>query len=153
MGNNVLVIAEQRDGTLKKVAFEMLNAGAQLAASLGGKVEAALLGSGLDGMADTLAHYGATKVYVADDSTLAVYSSEGYTNTLAGFVDRIKPSIILIGATAMGTDLGPRLAARLGVGMASDCTGLEIVDGRLVATRPIFAGKALAKVKLEAIRR
>ncbi len=148
MGNNVLVFAEQRDGVLKKVAFEMLGAGATLAGELGGSVEAVLLGSGLGDLPDTLAQYGATKVYVADDESLATYSSEGYTNTLAAFLGKIEPAIILVGATAMGKDLAPRLAARLGVGLATDCTALEIVDGRLLATRPIFAGKALAKVKL-----
>ena len=148
MANNVLVIAEQRDGVLKKVAFEMLGAGAELAAALGGTVEAALLGSGLGDLPNTLAQYGATKVYVADDEGLAAYSSEGYTDTLADLVGKTEPAVILIGATAMGKDLGPRLAARLGVGLASDCTDLEIDGGRLLATRPIFAGKALAKVKL-----
>lgn len=148
MGNNVLVIAEQRDGILKKVAFEMLGIGAELAAALGGSVEAALLGAGLDGLPDTLARHGATKVYVADDGSLATYSSEGYTNTLAAFIGKIEPAIILIGATAQGRDLAARLAARLGVGLASDCIALEIDGGRLVATRPIFAGKALARVKL-----
>jgi electron transfer flavoprotein alpha subunit len=148
MANNVLVIAEQRDGVLKKAAFEMLGTGAELAAALGGQVEAALLGSELGDLPNALAQYGATKVYVADDEGLATYSSEGYTDTLAAFVGKIEPAIVLIGATAMGKDLGPRLAARLGVGLASDCTALEIDDGRLLATRPIFAGKALAKVKL-----
>jgi len=148
MANNVLVIAEQRDGVLKKVAFEMLGVGAELAAALDGRVEAALLGSGLGDLPNTLAQYGATTVYVADDEGLAAYSSEGYTDTLAGFVGKVEPAIILIGATAMGRDLGPRLAARLGVGLASDCTALDLEGGRLLATRPIFAGKALAKVKL-----
>jgi electron transfer flavoprotein alpha subunit len=148
MGNNVLVIAEQRDGVLKKVAFEMLGVGADLAAALGGSVEAALLGADLGNLPDVLAQYGATKVYVADDPALVTYSSEGYTGTLAVFVGKADPAIILVGATAMGKDLAPRLAARLGVGLASDCTALEIDDGRLLATRPIFAGKALARVKL-----
>ncbi len=107
MGNNVLVIAEQRDGVLKKVAFEMLGAGAELAAALGGSVEAALLGSGLGDMPDILAQYGATKVYVADDPALATYSSEGYADTLAAFIGKVEPAIILIGATAMGTRPGP----------------------------------------------
>ncbi|HFD39705.1 MAG TPA: electron transfer flavoprotein subunit alpha/FixB family protein [Anaerolineae bacterium] len=149
MGNNVLVIAEQRDGVLKKVAFEMLGVGAELAAALGGQVEAALLGSGLDGLPDQLAQYGAKKVYVADDESLAAYSSEGYTNTLAAFLGKIEPAVVLIGATAMGRDLAPRLAARLGVGLASDCTAFEIADGRLLVTRPIYAGKALAQVRLK----
>ena len=94
MGNNVLVIAEQRDGVLKKVAFEMLGAGAELAAALGGHVEAALLGSGLGSLPDTLAQYGATKVYVADDESLARYSSEGYVNTMAAFIGKVEPALV-----------------------------------------------------------
>jgi electron transfer flavoprotein alpha subunit len=148
MGNNVLVVAEQRDGVLKKIAFEMLGAGAELAAALGGDAEAALLGSDLGDMPDILAQHGAKKVYVADDPSLATYSSEGYASTLATLALQAKPAIILVGATTMGGDLAPRLAAKLGVGLATDCVKLEIDDGRLLATRPIFAGKALAKVKL-----
>jgi electron transfer flavoprotein alpha subunit len=148
MGNNVLIIAEQRDGVLKKVAFELLGIGAELAAALGGNVEAALLGAGVGDLANTLAQYGAAKVYVADDDALAAYASESYVNTLAAFIGQVEPAIILLGATALGRDLAPRLAARLGVGVASDCVALEIADGRLLATRPIYAGKALAKVKL-----
>ena len=148
MGNNVLVFAEQRDGVLKKVALEMLGVGAELAAGLGGSVEAVLLGSGLGDLPDVLARHGASKVYVADDESLAVYSGEGYTNTLAAFIGKVEPAVVLIGATALGRDLAPRLAARLGVGLASDCTAFEVVDGRLLITRPIYAGKALAKVRL-----
>jgi electron transfer flavoprotein alpha subunit len=148
MGNNVLVIAEQRDGVLKKVTFEMLGVGTELATKLGGSVAAVVLGSDLGNLPDSLAGAGAAKVYVADDPALAVYSSEGYSHTLAALAEKLEPAILLIGATAMGTDLGPRLAARLGVGLAPDCISFEIDDGRLVATRPIFAGKALAKVKL-----
>jgi electron transfer flavoprotein alpha subunit len=150
MANNVLVVAEQRDSVLKKAAFEMLGVASELATALGGTAQAALLGHGLSGLPDTLAQYGATKVYVADDEGLDRYSAEGYTDTLADLIGKTEPAIVLIGATAMGKDLGPRLAARLGVGLASDCTALEIEDGRLLATRPIFAGKALAKVKLNA---
>jgi electron transfer flavoprotein alpha subunit len=148
MGNHVLVIAEQRDGTLKKVSLEMLGAGAALAAALGGRVEAVLLGSGLAGQADTLAQHGAAMVYVADDPALGRYSSEGYTKVLADLIAKTAPAVLLLGATAMGKDLGPRLAARLGVGLASECIALEVEEGRLLATRPIFAGKALAKVRL-----
>ena len=148
MGNNILVFAEQRNGALKKVAFEMLGLGSELAAGLGGSVEAALLGSGLGGLAVTLAQYGAAKVYVADDPALANYSGEGYTNTLAALIAKIQPAIVLVGATFMGKDLAPRLAARLGVGLAADCVAFALEGNKLLATRPIFAGKALSKVKL-----
>ena len=145
---NILIFAEQRNGILKKVAFEMLGLGSQLATGLGGTVEAALLGSGLSGLPDTLAQYGAAKVYVADDPSLANYSGEGYTNTLAALIGKIQPAVVLVGATFMGKDLAPRLAARLGVGLAADCIAFAVDGGSLVATRPIFAGKALSKVKL-----
>ncbi|HSJ55974.1 MAG TPA: electron transfer flavoprotein subunit alpha/FixB family protein [Anaerolineae bacterium] len=148
MANNVLVFAEQRDGNLKKVAFEMLGTGKKLATALGGSVEAVLLGSGVDGQAGMLTQYGAEKVYVADDAALQPYSSEAYTATLADLILKTEPAVVLLGATAMGKDLAPRLAAKLGVGLASDVTALEIDGGRLLATRPIFAGKALAKVTL-----
>jgi electron transfer flavoprotein alpha subunit len=148
MGNKVLIVAEQRDGVLKKVTFEMLGVGAKLGAALGVGVEAVVLGTDLGSLPDSLAEAGAIRVYVADDPALATYSSEGYTQTLAALCERVEPAILLIGATAMGKDLAPRLAARLGVGLASDCTALQIDAGRLLATRPIFAGKALAKVKL-----
>ena len=148
MGNNVLVIAEQRDGVLKKVTFEMLGVAGTLAAGTGGSAEAVLLGAGVGGLANALAQHGASKVYVADDPTLAIYSSEGYANTLAALIGKAQPAIVLAGATAMGRDLAPRLAAKLGVGVASDCIAFEMEGGRLLATRPIFAGKALARVKL-----
>jgi electron transfer flavoprotein alpha subunit len=148
MTNNILVFAEQRDGNVKKVAYEMLGAGVDLAAALGGTVEAVLVGSGLGDLPGILAQYGATKVYVADDPALATYTCEAYTATLAGLISSTAPAVVLLGATAMGKDLAPRLAAHLGVGLATDCTALEVTDGRLLATRPIFAGKALARVKL-----
>ncbi len=148
MGRNVLVIAEQRDGVLKPVAREMLGVGAELAAALGGRVEAALLGAGLGDLPDTLAHCGAARTYVADHAALAAYASESYAHVLATLIGQVEPAIVLLGATAMGSDLAPRLAARLGVGLAPDCVALAIEDGRLLATRPIYAGKALARVRL-----
>jgi len=114
-----------------------------LAAALDGNVEAALLGADLGELPDILARYGAARTYVADELALAVYSSEGYANTLAALIGKREPAIVLVGATAMGQDL----AARLGVGLASDCIALTIEDDRLLATRPIYAGKALAQVR------
>ncbi len=147
MSNNVLVVAEQRDGVLKKVSFEMLGEGVRLSEKLGGTVEATLLGSGVASLADALAHHGAAKVYVADDPSLENYSGEGYTTVLARLIQRIEPAVVLLGATAQGQDLAPRLATRLGVGLASDCTAFEVVeDRRLRITRPIYAGRAIATV-------
>jgi electron transfer flavoprotein alpha subunit len=149
MPGNVLVVAEHRDGDLKKVTFEMLGEGTRIAANmeLGGVVEAALLGSGVGGVADALAHYGAARVYLADDPSLGRYSSEGYTTVLAQLIQKTEPAVVLLGATPQGQDLAARVAARLGLGLASDCTAFEVAtDGRLIITRPIYGGRAIATV-------
>jgi electron transfer flavoprotein alpha subunit len=146
---NVLVVAEHKDGDLKKVTFEMLGEGTRIAAmmELGGVVEAALLGSGVGGVADALAYYGAAKVYLADDPSLEKYSSEGYTTVLTRLIQKAEPAVVLLGATTQGKDLAPRVAARLGLGLASDCTAFEVAtDGRLIITRPIYGGRAIATV-------
>ncbi|MFQ6014419.1 MAG: electron transfer flavoprotein subunit alpha/FixB family protein [Anaerolineae bacterium] len=147
MADNILVVAEQRNGELKKVSLEGIGAAQKLAQSFGGQVEAVVLGSGMGDLAALLAQHGADKVYVADDPSLVNYSSEGYTKVLADLVQKAEPAVVLMGATAFGKDLAPRLAARLGVGLASDCTDFEINgDGSLRITRPIYAGKAIATV-------
>jgi electron transfer flavoprotein alpha subunit len=146
---NILVVAEHRDSDLKKVTFEMLGEGTRIAAKmeLGGVVEAALLGSGMGGVADALAHYGAARVYLADDPSLGRYSSEGYTTVLAQIIQKTEPAVVLLGATPQGQDLAARVAARLGLGLASDCTAFEVAaDGRLIITRPIYGGRAIATV-------
>ncbi|MFZ5918743.1 MAG: electron transfer flavoprotein subunit alpha/FixB family protein [Chloroflexota bacterium] len=150
MSNDILVVAEVRDGEVKSVTFEMLGKAAALAAQMGGVAEAALLGAGVAGQADLLAHYGAARVYLADDPALGTFSSEGYTNVLAGIVKQAEPAAVLMAASATGKDIAPRLAARLGVGLESDCTGFALDgDGRLLISRPIFAGKIIATVRLK----
>jgi electron transfer flavoprotein alpha subunit len=149
MPGNVLVVAGHRDGDLKKVTFEMLGEGTRIAAKmeLGGVVGAALLGSGVGGVANALAHYGAARVYLADDPSLERYSSEGYTTVLAQLIQKSEPAVVLLGATPQGQDLAARVAARLGLGLASDCTAFEVAtDRRLIITRPIYGGRAIATV-------
>jgi electron transfer flavoprotein alpha subunit len=147
MPGNVLIVAEHRDGDLKKVTFEMLGEGSRIAEKLGGAVEAALLGSAVSGLADALAHYGAAKVYLADDPSLEKYSSEGYTTVLARLIRKAEPVVVLLGATNQGKDLAPRVAARLSLGLASDCTAFDVAaGGRLVITRPVYGGRAIASV-------
>jgi electron transfer flavoprotein alpha subunit len=149
MSNNVLVIAEQRGGALKKVSLEMLGEAGRIATALGGQAEAAVLGAGVTGLAETLARHGARKVYVGDDAMLARYSPDGYATILANLVKATDPAIVLAPATFFGRDLAPRVAAKLGAGLASDCTGFEVQDGgRLLITRPIYAGKAIARVRV-----
>jgi electron transfer flavoprotein alpha subunit len=147
MSDNVLVIAEIRDRALKKVSFELMGEGKRIADQLGSSVETVALGSEIANLVAPLGHYGAEKIFVADDSALANYTPEGYSNVLADLIKETKPAVVLLGATTQGKDLAPRLAARLAVGLASDCTGFEVQDGELLITRPIYAGKAIARVK------
>ena len=146
MSNDVLIVAEVREGELKKVTLEMIGKGAEIAQELGGAVNAVLMGSGVSPLADTVGHYGVQKVYLADDPALENYTPEGYTKVLTDLIKETDPSVVLLAASTQGKDLAPRLAARLAVGLASDCTGIEVQDGRLLITRPIYAGKAIAKV-------
>ncbi|HEM60971.1 MAG TPA: electron transfer flavoprotein subunit alpha/FixB family protein, partial [Chloroflexi bacterium] len=144
MSNDVLVIAEIREGAAKKITLEMLGEGAKIAQQLGGDVEAVALGHNIADVAGSLAHYGAKKVYLADGPALERYTAEGFTAVLAHLIKQMQPAAVLLGATTTGKDLAPRLAARLAVGLASDCTGFIVDGGELLITRPIYAGKAIA---------
>jgi electron transfer flavoprotein alpha subunit len=147
MSNDILVVAEIRDGAIKKVAFEMVGEGRRIAGELGGNLSAIVLGHGIGDAVAPLAHYGAEKVFVADDPALAHYTAEGYSSVLANLIREAQPALVLLGATTQGKDLAPRLAARLAAGLASDCTGFAVQDGELRITRPIYAGKATATVR------
>jgi electron transfer flavoprotein alpha subunit len=146
MAQGVMTIAEQRDGDIRKISFELVSEGRRLADSIGQEVTAVLLGSSIKDKAATLAHYGADRVLVADDPRLANYTTDAYVSILETLVKANDPAILLLGASVQGKDLSARLAARLHVGMAQDCTAFAVADGKIVATRPIYAGKAYAKV-------
>lgn len=146
MAQGVMVIAEQRDGEIRKISYEIVSEGRRLADALGQELAVLLLGSNIKDKAATLGHYGADKVLVADDPRLEKYTTDAYVSVIAELVKANDPVILLLGASAQGKDLSARLSARLGVGMAQDCTAFAIEDGHLVATRPIYAGKAYAKV-------
>lgn len=146
MAQGVMAIAEQRDGEIRKVSYEIVSEGRRLADSLGQELTAILLGSNIREKASTFGHYGADKVLVADDPQLDTYTTDAYVSVIAELVKANDPSILLLGASAEGKDLAARLSARLGVGMAQDCTAFSLENGNLVAIRPIYAGKAYAKV-------
>jgi electron transfer flavoprotein alpha subunit len=146
MPNGVMVIAEQRDGDIRKVSYEIVSEGRRLADSLGQAVTAVLLGSGVKDKAATLGHYGADRVLVADNPRLETYTTDAYVAVIAEVVKANDPAILLLGGSAQGKDLSARLSARLGVSTAQDCTAFSIESGNLVALRPIYAGKAYAKV-------
>ncbi|MBN2419140.1 MAG: electron transfer flavoprotein subunit alpha/FixB family protein [Deltaproteobacteria bacterium] len=146
MAQGVMIIAEQRDGDIRKISYELVSEGKRLADASGQQLTAVLLGSNIKDKAAELGKYGAAKVVVADDPRLAKYTTDAYTSIIAEIVKANDPAILLLGASAQGKDLAGRLAAKLGVGMAQDCTQFAMEDGKLVATRPIYAGKAYANV-------
>jgi electron transfer flavoprotein alpha subunit len=146
MAQGVMIIAEERDGEIRKVSYEVVSEGRRLADSLGQNLTALLLGSNIKDKAPKLGHYGADKVIVADDPRLEKYTTDAYVSVIAQIVKANDPAILLLGASFQGKDLSARLSARLGVAMAQDCTMFAIEDGNLVATRPIYAGKAYAKL-------
>ncbi|MDY6881964.1 MAG: electron transfer flavoprotein subunit alpha/FixB family protein [Desulfatiglans sp.] len=149
MAQGVWIVAEQRDGEIRKVSYEVVSEARRLADTLGQTVTAVLLGSNIKDKASTLGHYGADKVLVADDPRLGTYTTDAYVAVIASLAKADEPAIILMGASAQGKDLAARLSARLGVAMAQDCTQFSIEDGNLVAVRPIYAGKAYSKVTFE----
>ena len=148
---NILVFAEHQDGKLKKTSFELLSKATELAAQTGGSVEAVLVGNAVEGLAQELAPYGAKKVYVLDSANLEKYNTLAIVKVVADLVSQVKPDIFLASASPAGKDFFPRLAARLNTGLASDSIDLKIADGKLVATHPIYSGKALVDVKITSL--
>jgi electron transfer flavoprotein alpha subunit len=148
MAKPVLAIAEQRNGTFRKVTYEVVSEGRRLADQLGAELFVVLLGSGINGLSAELAHYGADKVLVGDNEIFKNYSAEGYTKTIVAVAKNVDPEIILLPASSFGKDLGPRLAAHLNVGLATDCVKLKLENGTLHAMRPMYAGKILAEHQL-----
>jgi electron transfer flavoprotein alpha subunit len=141
-----MIIAEQRDGDIRKISYELVSEGRRLADALGQDLTAILLGAGTKDKAAELGQYGADKVIAADDERLAAYTADAYVPMIAEIVKANDPAILLLGASSLGKDLSARLSAKLGVGMAQDCVSFSVEDGKLVAVRPIYAGKAYAKV-------
>ena len=144
----IWVFAEQRHGELQKVSLEILGESRRLADELGVKLTAVLLGNNIGHLANKLGEFGADEVLVADHKELENYTTDGYTKVLCELVNDRKPGIFFIGATFIGRDLGPRVAARLKTGLTADCTSLavEVEDGALLATRPAFGGNIMATI-------
>jgi electron transfer flavoprotein alpha subunit len=146
MAKGVMIIAEQRDGDIRKISYELVSEGRRLADASGQGLSVILLGSNIKDKAAVLGYYGADKILVADDPRLERYTTDAYSSVIAELVKANDPEILLLGASSQGKDLASRLSARLGVGLAQDCTSFAIEDGRLTAIRPIYAGKVYAKV-------
>ena len=157
----VYVFAQQVDNEISGIALELLGKGKELAAKLETEVTAVLIGYNVKNLADKLAEYGADKVILVDDPELETYRTEPYAHALASVINEYKPEIMLVGATAIGRDLGPTVSARVKTGLTADCTSLEIGDFPLVAapgkeseqkhnqllmTRPAFGGNTIATI-------
>lgn len=146
--NGVCVFAEQREGVMQKVSLEILGEGRKLADKLGTKLIALVLGHEIQGMGKILGEHGADEVLVVDNPLLKDYTTDGYTTAICEVLNDIKPGIFFIGATFIGRDLGPRVAARLSTGLTADCTSLDVdvETGDLLATRPAFGGNLMATI-------
>ncbi|MBP3205994.1 MAG: electron transfer flavoprotein subunit alpha/FixB family protein [Lachnospiraceae bacterium] len=157
----VYVFAQQVDNQLSSISFELLGKAKELAADLKEQVTAVLIGYKVKDLADQLAEYGADRVIVVDDPELETYRTEPYAHALASVINKYKPDIMLVGATAIGRDLGPTVSARVATGLTADCTKLDIGDFPLVAipgkeaeqkhnqllmTRPAFGGNTIATI-------
>ena len=145
--NDVWVFCEEVEGRLRSISLELITKGRELADTLNEKLVAVLIGHGVNDLSSSLIHQGAHKVLIADDEVFSDYTTDAYSIILSSMIEKYKPSILLLGANATGRDLAPRVAARLQVGLASDCVGLEINENRfLVQTRPSFGGKVMAQI-------
>jgi len=146
MAKGVFVIAEQRDGALRKVSFELASAARKLADQTGDEVSAILLGSGVEGMAAELGKFGVDKVLVGDNAALEPYVTEAHAQVVAKILKDNDAAIALFAASVQGKDLSARVAAKLAGGLATDCTDVKLEGGKLVAVRPMYAGKCFGEV-------
>lgn len=147
MSGALWVFAEQRDGVLAGVVPELLGRARELADLRGRPLEALLLGHGIEGLAEALIRYGADTVYLADHPLLARYTSDAYTSVVVALAREHRPDVLLMGHTAVGRDLAPRVAAELGTGLSAHVTGLELgEDGLLRQIVPAFGGRGMCAV-------
>jgi len=143
----VWAFVEQHDGKIKTASLEILSEGRRLGDKVGQKVSAVLLGHNVAHLTQTLASYGADRIYLVETEELKTYTTDAYSNVVTGIICKYKPSIVLFGATRIGRDLAPRIANRIHTGLTADCTGLDIDEkGQLIQTRPAFGGNIMASI-------
>lgn len=147
----IFAFVEAREGEIRKVAQEVVTAARRVADEMGEEVHAVVLGgSGVGGGAADLGAFGADRVYVGESEALARYSPEGYATVITNLIREQGCRVALFPGSAMGKDLAPRVAARLGVGYAADCVGLDVEGGKLIASRPRYAGKISSRESFDA---
>ncbi|MBY0096696.1 electron transfer flavoprotein subunit alpha/FixB family protein [Mesobacillus maritimus] len=143
MGKKVTVLGEVRDGALRNVSFEGVAAARKIAED--GEVVAVLLGSSVKDLVQEMIVAGADRAVVVEDEKLAGYTSDGYAQAFLAVVEKETPDAIIVGHTALGKDLSPKIASKLNCGLVSDAVGVEVEGGNVVFTRPIYSGKAFEK--------
>jgi len=149
----IMVFAEQRENKFKKSAFEVVSAANTLAKESGSELVAVVIGDQVKAIASSLGAYGASRVIAAENPKLRQYSTTAFANIVSEIALKEKAEILLLPASAMGKDLAPRIAVKLDAGLASDCTALKWENSELIATRPVYAGKALVDVKITSARK
>jgi electron transfer flavoprotein alpha subunit len=142
----VLVLADQKGGNFRQVIFEMLGEGKKIAQNLGEELQAVVAGENVGSLSGPLGEAGADKVFIIENAQLANYTTDGYSKALVELVNQEKPSVILMAHNAIGKDLAPALAQKLGAGLATDVVAVELDNG-IRFKRPIYAGKAFSHVK------
>ncbi|HOI30813.1 MAG TPA: electron transfer flavoprotein subunit alpha/FixB family protein [Melioribacteraceae bacterium] len=145
--NKIIAILEQRNGQIKKASLEAVKAASEFAAKLSFESEAVVIGNEIENL-DQVGGFGIHNVTHIKNAELKDYSPSGYSKILSEYIKNVNGSIVFIGNTSLGKDLAPRLSARIDAGLAMDCTSIEIQNGELIATRPIYAGKVLLDIKL-----
>jgi electron transfer flavoprotein alpha subunit len=146
MANKILAVLEQRDGLLKRSAFETVTAAYKIAAELNLEAEAVVTGNEISNIND-VGNYGISKVVHLKHADLANYSPSGYRDAIANYAIKVDADYIILANTSLGKDLAPRLAVKFGASCLMDCVKLDTASGELTATRPVYAGKALVDVK------
>lgn len=146
MSNGILVFAEHRDGVLNKTSFEAIAAAQNLGGELGQEVSAVLLGSGAQGLADEVAVFALSKVIYAENEQLKEYTPDGYTDAMERVIRAVDPQYVVMPHTYLVRDYAPKLAARFGKGLISDCIRAKVSEGKVTFTRRIFLGKMDADV-------
>lgn len=147
MANKVLAILEQREGSLKKVSYQSASVAVMLAKQLNAEVEAVAVGSDISDLAE-VGKYGISKVTLLQHCDLLNYSSSAYTEAISEYAKEAGADYLVLGNTALGNDLAPRLAVKLSSGCLMDCINLKVVSGEVIATRPVYAGKSNLTLKL-----
>lgn len=149
MSNDVFVWIEQNDGEVDPISWQAMTAARTLAHEIGGHAVAIVIGTQNDSLTQQAAHYGAVKVFSADDSSLNRFRLEPYASIITQLAQDESPSAIIMGASTAGLELSAYVAAKLQTGLASDCTDLSVDSGQIVATRPALIGNLMATIRFK----